>query len=108
MTIEINPFSLVYIFGVIAPNNFIFGLTYDQITLIMKGLTNKQAHSMRQFQNQFIDGKMIKNENILLKNIENNRYSFSKKLRYKEVFFNLWEFFSRNTGESLYFQAINE
>jgi hypothetical protein len=108
MGIEINPFSLFYFFGFMPPTGFIFTLTFAQTSVIIKGITSKQADSILHFQKQFINGKMIKNQQIELKNIEYNRYSLGKKMGLKEMMVNMWKFLNRNNGESIYFQALND
>ena len=108
MGIEINPFSLFYFFGFMPPTGFIYTLTYLQTSVIIKGITSKQADSILHFQKQFMNGKLIKNQEIELKNIENNKYSLGKHLGFKEMVQNMCKFLMRNSGESIYFQAIKD
>ena len=106
MGIEINPFSIFYFFCSIPATSFIFTLAFGQTLVIIKGITSKQADSILQFQRQFLDGKMINNEKIELKNVQANTYS--NKYAWKEISKNFLEFFTRKKGESLVFKMINQ
>lgn len=107
--IEINPFSVFYFFGFIPMTGFILGVTYVQINLILSGLTNKELDSIHHFQRLFMDGKLIKNNNIKWSTVEKN-FPLARKqiIPIREKLFNLLHFLIRSTEESLIFKESTE
>ena len=81
----------------------------NQTDLIVKGLTIKELDSIQHFQRHFVEGKLLKDNKIELKTIENiNQIPTRKKLICKEKLINLLKFLTKSIDVSLIFEDLNE